>query len=352
MLLIFLLAAAAELSLIFFRISSPVDLTLVESHGIKPVLSLYGFGREPADFFVKPHDVAVDTSKNIYVSDTRNGRVVELSISGRLIRVFTDDRYMKRPLGIDVTTDDRLLVADRFTGALMIFDREGNLLRALGVKEPLKPAYSGGRIYLATRGSIVVLSDEGDYLYHFGRFGRERGEFAYPNGLVIDSENRLFVSDLNNLRVQAFTIRGEPLWVQGTPPESVMQENRVFGLPAGCTVDGEGNLYVVDAFKDSIYVLDPVTGEIKAELGGQKGSLEGQFNQPSGIDWIEDRLFVVADKYNDRVQLVEIKLETTAGEAEQPVSVVKEFIRVLLIILAVLVILYTLRFALGRASSV
>lgn len=349
--LIFLLALAAELSLVFFRISAPVDITAVETHGIKPVLSLYGFGRDPADFFVKPHDVAVDSSKNIFVSDTRNGRVVKLSLSGRLLRVFTDERYMKRPLGIDVTSDNRLLVADRFTGTLMMFDQEGNVLRVLGVKEPLKPASAGDRIYLATRGSVVILSDNGEYLYHFGRFGRGRGEFAYPNGLVVDRDNRIFVSDLNNLRVQAFTIRGEPLWIQGSPPESILQEKRVFGLPAGCTVDDKGNLYVVDAFKDAIYVLDASTGEIEAELGGERGSLEGQFNQPSGIDWIEDRLFVVADKYNDRIQLVEISVEAAAGRTEQPVDVVREFTRILLIIFTVLVILYVIRFALEKSRS-
>lgn len=302
MIFIFLL-----LVFILYRILQPAQIGAVKRAGIQPVLSIYGFGKNKSDFFMKPHDVAVDKEKNLYVSDTRNSRIVKLTLSGQLISIIgKEDNLLSLPLGIDVSSDGRLYVCDRGKSSLFIFDSQGNLIRQVRLLVPLKPKVAGERVYVATSGSIAVFDLDGNFLFHWGRYGKKPGEFAYPNGIAVDDEGNIYVSDLNNLRVQAFSPRGDLLWVKGAPPKDILQRERVFGLPAGCVVAEDGNLYVVDAFQDRIISLRRKDGEIIRYFGGERGEEDGQFNQPSGIANIEGDFFAIADKYNDRIQLVRL----------------------------------------------
>lgn len=313
MLFVFLL-----LVFLLYRLLHSGQIKIVGKTGIQSVLTIYGFGKDKSDFFLRPHDVAVDKSKNLYISDTRNSRIVKISLSGRLISIIgKSERTLSRPLGIDISKDGKIYVCDRGRSALFIFDSQGNLLRTIEMLDPLKPKVAGDRVYVATRGSIAVFDLDGNFLFHWGRFGKKPGEFAYPNGIAVDEEGNVYISDLNNLRVQAFSPRGDLLWVKGNPPEDILQRERVFGLPAGCVVGGDGNLYVVDAFHNLIVSLRRKDGGIIHNFGGERGDGEGEFNQPSGIAIIEGDFFAIADKYNDRVQLVRL---VTGEEAKKETS--------------------------------
>lgn len=312
------------------------------SNELIPVASIYGFGRSADDLFNKPHDVCVDPQGNFVVSDTRNRRVVKITPSGKLLKIYKDTA-LRRPLGVSVSGSGKIYVADRFSQALLIFNSDGSIYKRLAVDSPLKPFFLKNKIYLATRSSIAVLNDHGDFLFHFGRFGRGESEFAFPNGLCVTDSN-IYVSDSNNLRIQCFTLRGELVWITGKPPESLDDTRRVFSLPAGITVDEKNRVYVVDAFSDSIVILNGESGKIIKRIGGYRGTKDGQFNQPSGIDYVEDDLFVIADKYNDRIQMIRILIES---EKRKNNKKARDPLVILLIVLPLLAL--TLIFALRRA---
>lgn len=299
-----LLFTAVYLIYVFYTVVVSETLPSKSVSGLIHVFSIYGYGKNPQDLLSKPHDVQVDHTGNLVVSDTRNSRLLILTQAGRLIKEIRD-AYLKRPLGVAVSENGKIAVADSFTQALLIFDSEGRILRRIAVINPLKPAFYEERMYLTTKGSVSVLDENGNFLFHWGSYGKEIGQFSFPNGIEVSSD-RVFISDTNNLRVQAYTLRGELLWNVGEPPKDLVQAERIFSLPAGVTVDGKGRLYVVDAFSNSIFVINPNNGKIILRVGGKRGDLEGEFNQPSGIDWIEGDLFAVADKYNDRIQLIRI----------------------------------------------
>jgi DNA-binding beta-propeller fold protein YncE len=71
-----------------------------------------------------------------------------------------------------------------------------------------------------------------------------------------------------------------------------------FTQPAGVTFDPSGNLYVVDAAKDSVYRFSS-RGIERYSFGGT-GSGDLQFRQPSAIAYFDKTLFV-ADKGNNRI---------------------------------------------------
>lgn len=336
-LLVFMSAILIQLVIVFNRLQQPVKEKSVEKSRISPVLSIYGFGRSKADFFMKPHDVAVDGSNNLYISDTRNARIIKMSMTGRLLDIIgKNPDVLNRPLGLDVSEDGKIYVCDREKQALLIFNRAGNLLKEVGVREPLKAKVARDLLLVSTRGSILVFDLDGNFLYHWGRFGRGEGEFAYPNGIAVDEKGNIFVSDLNNLRVQAFGPRGDLLWIKGSPPENIRQLSREFGLPSGCTIGPDGNLFLVDAFQNRIVALNASNGDILMSFGGERGDGDGQFNQPSGIAWLQNDLFAVADKYNDRIQIVKLLYPGKTTEKRKPKTLPERNIMIALITAALI----------------
>lgn len=77
----------------------------------------------------------------------------------------------------------------------------------------------------------------------------------------------------------------------------ILQLDR-FVRPAGVTLDPAGNLYVVDAAKDSLFRFSS-RGIERYSFGGS-GSGEMQFNEPSGVAFFDKTLYV-ADRGNNRI---------------------------------------------------
>ena len=65
-------------------------------------------------------------------------------------------------------------------------------------------------------------------------------------------------------------------------------------------VDPRGRLYVADAGRDAVDILEP-DGTRRATIGGP-GSRPGAFDTPSDVDPTNGQLLLVADTYNGRVQ--------------------------------------------------
>jgi DNA-binding beta-propeller fold protein YncE len=77
----------------------------------------------------------------------------------------------------------------------------------------------------------------------------------------------------------------------------ILKLNR-FSQPAGATLDASGNLYVVDAAKDSLFRF--TTRGIERYSFGGSGSGERQFHQPYGVAFF-DKTVYVADRGNNRI---------------------------------------------------
>jgi len=55
---------------------------------------------------------------------------------------------------------------------------------------------------------VQVFNRQGQLLYYFGSRGTHAGEFQLPSGLYIDHDDRVFVVDSFNRRVQVFHYAG------------------------------------------------------------------------------------------------------------------------------------------------
>ena len=68
---------------------------------------------------------------------------------------------------------------------------------------------SFGHIYIvdALFHNVQVFNQKGEFLYYFGKQGREKGEFWLPMGIFIDELDKIYVSDSFNSRIQIFQLK-------------------------------------------------------------------------------------------------------------------------------------------------
>jgi len=71
-------------------------------------------------------------------------------------------------------------------------------------------ADSEGNIYVVDSGRdmVKIFNREGKLLLFFGDKGNERGMFWLPAGIFIDRDDRIYVADTFNQRVQVFQFLG------------------------------------------------------------------------------------------------------------------------------------------------
>ena len=144
---------------------------------------------------------------------------------------------------------------------------------------------------------ITIMTTEGEFLGKWGEHGSGDGQLDRPAGIAFDSEENVYVVDTMNHRVQKFTRDGVFLMKWGSYGSGEGQ----LDMPWGITVDELGDVYVADWRNDRIQKFT-AAGEFIFSLG-KSGSGEGEFNRPAGVTVDSDGDIYVADTLNDRVQL-------------------------------------------------
>jgi sugar lactone lactonase YvrE len=102
---------------------------------------------------------------------------------------------------------------------------------------------SEGDLYIADAlwGVVQVFNRQGQLLYYFGSKGTHAGEFQLPAGLFIDRDDRLFVVDSYNRRIQVFQYvgaknaanhPGDQQQSPGTPANHPSDQQQSPGTPA------------------------------------------------------------------------------------------------------------------------
>ena len=146
---------------------------------------------------------------------------------------------------------------------------------------------------------ITIMSTDGEFISKWGERGSGDGQLDGPSGLAFDANNRLIVVDHRNSRVQRFTVDGEFLGKFGAAGSGEGE----FNLPWGVCVDGDDNIYVADWGNNRIQKFTPDGGFVAAY--GASGRGDGEFHRPAGVCVDDDGYIYVADWGNHRVQVLD-----------------------------------------------
>lgn len=154
-------------------------------------------------------------------------------------------------------------------------------------------------LFLAFASEIASADDlpAAKFLLEWGQKGDQPGEFNSPIGIAINQRDEVFVTDLNNARVQRFSSDGKHLGGFDLPNDPVERKTSQAG---GIACDDNGNLFVSFMQQDKIRVFTE-SGEPVREWG-TKGNAEGELNGPGGIVFASDGTLYIADQRNHRMQ--------------------------------------------------
>ncbi len=135
------------------------------------------------------------------------------------------------------------------------------------------------------------------FLFAWGKAGDRPGEFHSPIGIAINQRDEVFVTDLNNARVQKFSAAGKYLGGFDLPPDTPGRKSTIVG---GIAVDGAGLIYLtfMNQHKVAVYTEK---GELVRQWG-KKGKGDGELHQPGGVVLTPGDTLCVADQCNHRVQ--------------------------------------------------
>ncbi len=255
-------------------------------------------GKEaPKTPIVKPYGLAFSQGK-LYVCDVSSRTVRILDLEKRKMATFVPqgEGRLRSPINLAVDRDGTRYVADTARNQVLIYGPNDAYLGALGQSaevsppggavtstnpaqaaagkpemKPIDVAIAGNRLYVADLNNHCVrVYDKAkrELLFKIPQNPEgEKDKLFAPTNLALDSQGRLYVSDIGGFRVQEYDAEGKYLRTFGQLGDRPGE----FARPKGVAVDREGRLYVVDAAAQVVQIFDP-EGRLLLFFGEPGGS--------------------------------------------------------------------------------
>ena len=182
---------------------------------------LYSWGK---DLFKRAHGSGMGPDGTIYCTDDELHVVYKFTLEGKLLQTLGNK-------GQPSDTGYVMDYADFFWSLTTIVRGAPPFNRPTGVA-----VADSGVIYVADgygNARVHKFSPEGELLLSWGEPGYEPGHFRLPHDIWVDKQERVWIPDRENSRIQTFDSRGKFL----TQWEDVIRPTDLF-------IDDEGTVYV------------------------------------------------------------------------------------------------------------
>lgn len=187
-----------------------------------------------------PTGVAVDSSGNVYIADSANNAIREVS-------------------GGNIST----IIGGLNDPETVLVDSSGNLY----ISEQ-----SGLRISKYSNGTLTVLAGDGNIGYGGDNGLAIDAELDEPTGIALDSNGYLYICDTTNSVIRKISPAGIITTIAGTTIGGEVTQgyygdggpatSALLNFPHGILVDSKGNVYFSDTDNNVIRELKPVTPSI------------------------------------------------------------------------------------------
>ena len=287
---------------------SPRDDSALESRMFSRV-HIIGYRGVGVGELNKPRSVAVDAQGNLFVTDM-TGRVQKFSSNGVFLLSWQMPQTDKgRPKGMCIDREGNVVVNEPHYSRVNHFSTTGQLVAQWGVHGTNAGQLTFPRSVGVNSRNEIYVTEYGlvervqrftargkKFLNSFGHAGTGPGEFNRPEGLFIDSHDRVYVADSCNHRIQIFTSDGQFIRSYGKPGRGLGE----LSYPYDICVDAAGRQYVCEFGNSRIQVFD--ADDKPLEIIGGPGAEPGQFNNPWSVALDSQGDLYVADSQNHRVQ--------------------------------------------------
>lgn len=259
--------------------------------------------------------VAVDSRDRLFAVTRREARCLVYEPDGTFVTSFGENVLTEQVHALTIDADDNLYIVDGGDHTVKKFSPDGHVLLTLGNPGvPSETGYDGAdsstithagppfnrptKAAIAPNGDFYVsdgygnarihhFSADGELIASWGEPGRGPGQFNLPHGVWV-ADNRVFVADRENSRVQLFSLSGELLeiWDHLQRPTDLYVDQRgllyVTSLPWRAGVAEFGNPSPKYSLPGGVYVLD-LDGNVLTRWGSAESCAAGGFVAPHGI---------------------------------------------------------------------
>ncbi|MCX7872117.1 MAG: immunoglobulin domain-containing protein [Verrucomicrobiae bacterium] len=251
-----------------------------------------------------PTRVCVGNS-GYYIADTANNALVAYNFYGQLLNRKTG---LNSPLGVAASKTGKIYIGEASLKRVLVCDNNLNTIGFLGkgndefqLPNFIAVADLNGTetVFVSDSAANEIKIYQNNALANrFGSQGYNSGQFIFPSGIAINSQNELLVVDQGNDRVQVFSLNGVfkrafSLARPGTFGNS--------GRPSGIACDSSDRIYVSDSLQCSIKVFDANGGYLSSI--GKIGFGSGELYNPTAVAIDKYNRLFVASPNNYKIQI-------------------------------------------------
>jgi sugar lactone lactonase YvrE len=261
---------------------------------------------------IGPYGIAIDSKGLVYVADQRVGAVFIFNPETHETELIRNgyEAHFGWVNGLAIDDDDRLFVSDGKMHRVTIFnakhDVDGQITE--GLVDPVGLAIDTANRFLYVVDTqqdqvIVYDADTLKLLRRIGTGGKNHflttpGDFGAPQGVALDQDGNVYVTDTLNNRVEIFDADGNFISLFGKNGDGP----GYFARPKGIAVDGDGHIWVADEVTDRLQVFNR-EGRLLTYIGQGHGNLPGQFKALVGVAIDKQNRVFTTEQYPGRMQM-------------------------------------------------
>ena len=275
---------------------------------------------------IGPYGIAIDSKGLVYVADQRVGAIFIFNTETRDTQLIRNgaDAHFGWINGLAIDDDDRLFVSDGKMHRVLIFNTKHEVENQIteGLQDPVGLAIDTTNRFLYVVDTqqdqvIVYDADSLKLLRRIGTGGKNHflttpGDFGAPQGVAVDADGNLYVTDTMNNRVEIFDADGNFISEFGKHGDGP----GYFARPKGIAVDSDGHIWVADQMTDRLQVFNR-EGQLLTYIGMNHGELPGQFKTLIGVAIDKNNRVFTTEQEPGRLQMFRYVTDAQAAAEKQ-----------------------------------